>query len=154
MRVLLTALLLMLAGCGGEPDDPATQVRAWVAKAEAAIEARSVIDSSELIADAYRDDKNHEKRSIVRILLGYFHRHKQIHLLTRVLEPVISHQGDRAEVTVFVAMAGVPVESAQALFSVRADFHRFDLALVKQGDDWLLVSSRWQRATLDDLTAN
>lgn len=151
MRWFLTAVFLILAGCGGEPDDPAEQVRAWLGRAEFAVEARSVKQAADLISPQYHDGKSNDKRTLVRILLGYYHRHQTIHLFTRMDEPSVSPNGDSAKVTVHVAMAGVPVVSAEALFSIKADFHRFDLKLVNSEGDWLLSSAAWHRARPEDL---
>lgn len=150
MRWLISALLVLLAACGGDGQDPADELRAWVGDAEAAVEARSIAQSSRLISDTYRDAEARDKRLINRTLLAYLHGHRAIHLLTRIRQIEVSPEGDRGGMAVFVAMAGVPIESAQALVSLTADFHRFDLQLVKTDGEWLLQSAQWQRAALTD----
>jgi H+-transporting ATPase len=44
------------------------------------------------------------------------------------------------------ALTGVPVSSARALLALNADLFRFDLDLVRDGEECLLAGSRWQRA--------
>ena len=50
-----------------------------------------------------------------------------------------------AEAVVYVAMTGVPIESMDALISLKADLYRFELGLVEDGGEWRIIRSRWER---------
>jgi len=82
--------------------------------------------------------------------MGYFLRHKNIHLFTQIDEVKFSDPG-KASLKLYVAMTGSPVKGAQALFDMRADLYQFDLMLAREGDDWLLQKLYWQRANIEDV---
>lgn len=142
----LLAALLLLAGCSGEENSPEARIRQLLAQAEQAVERRSLDDSLALLADDYHDSQGHDRKAIARALFVYFQRNRQIHLLTRVSDIRLHPQEGSADVTLLVATAGVPLESFDALVSIRADLHRFDLLLRETGDDWLIQSAQWRRA--------
>jgi hypothetical protein len=89
------------------------------------------------------------RREIVRIAAGYLLRNKSIHLLTQVDRIDILDE-ERARASLFVAMAGSPIASADYLLSLRADLHRFDVELQRQEGGWRLTSARWRRAQAQD----
>jgi hypothetical protein len=148
---LIPLLVLLLAGCGGEPDDPAARLRATIGDAEQAVEVRSLKQAAAYISPDYRDERGNDRRAVTRLLFGYLHRHHNIHLLTRIGDLQLADDGKHAAVQMHVAMAGVPIESLEALLSIRADLYRFDLRFVDTDEGWLLISARWQPARLDDL---
>lgn len=150
----LAGLLLLLLGACGDDGQAESQLRAWVAAAEVAVESRSLQQVSTLISPAYRDNKGHNRADLGRLLQGYFQRHRQIHLLTRIASVLPDESGNSGRVTVFVAMAGVPVASPSDLAGLRADYYRFDLLLEKEGGQWRLIHANWRRATLGDLLSD
>ena len=147
--MLALGMALLLSACGGE-DTPEQRVHNMIDAVEQAAEKRSLDSVSDHIADSYQDEWHADRRSVLRSLLAYFHRHQNIHLLTQVRD--ISFNGDesRANVTVLVGMAGTPVESPQALLTLNADLYRFDVELVLEGDDYLLATAAWRQATAED----
>ena len=81
----------------------------------------------------------------MRTLFGITQRHRGIHLFTLIKAVDLSVRQDSASAVVFVAMTGIPVESMEALISLKADLYRFHIGLVEEGDDWLILNSRWER---------
>lgn len=138
-----------LVACGDEPDSPEARVKAYLARGEVAAEARDLQGLRAMISPAYRDDLGRDRRAVVRLLAGYFLRHRSIHLLTRV-EHVAFAEETRAQVVVYVAMAARPMTDAHALLSLRADLYRFELALVEQAGEWQLTSVTWRPAEQAD----
>ena len=149
LSALLLSLLLV-SGCSSDPESPEDQVRTLLAEAEAAVEARSIKDAAALVSETYQDQYRNNKRVIVRLLLGTFHRHQNIHLLTRIHTLEIAADGQVADTVVYAAMAGMPLESAEALVSVNASLYRFDLTLNREEDGWRLVQAAWRRAQAAD----
>ncbi|MEW7981215.1 MAG: hypothetical protein AB2813_15930 [Candidatus Sedimenticola endophacoides] len=84
-----------------------------------------------------------------RLALGYFLRHKSIHLLTQI-ERIELLDEERARVVLFVAMAGSPLEGVEQLLNLRADLHRFELDLVLEQAQWRVARAHWQRARAAD----
>jgi len=81
----------------------------------------------------------------MRTLFGITQRHRGVHLFTVIKTIDLMAQQDSADAVVYVAMTGVPVESMQALVSLKADLYRFDLELVEENGQWLVLSARWER---------
>jgi len=59
-------------------------------------------------------------------------------------------QPDHAQATVLVAMAGVPIVSAQELPALRADLHRFEIDFAREGKAWRVQRAAWRRAELGE----
>ena len=55
---LLLGLLALAVGCGSEPETPEARVRALLARAEAAAEARDVAALAECISERYADEES------------------------------------------------------------------------------------------------
>jgi hypothetical protein len=140
---LLAALLL--AGCGGEATSTESRLRAVVEQLEAAVEAGSVSDAAELLHPAYRDQRHASRREATASLLAYLRRHRQIYLFTLVRELDMAADETVAQMVVYVAMGGVPLESLDAAVSLKADLYRFALTLERLDGEWLVRQSAWQR---------
>jgi len=147
---LLLLAVSLLPGCSSPPEDPERQIRALIGAAEQAVEARSLQDAAALVSDTYRDPRHHTKANISGLLLGYFHRHRQIHLLVRVTDVELGPGQDRARAIAYVATAGVPIKSTQALVSVRASLYRFDVELLREEPGWRFTGARWRPASPGD----
>lgn len=143
-RLSILFIILFIAGCGGDPESPESKIRHIIEQMSDAAEARSLKDLVAPIAKSYKDKYHPNKAAAAKSLLGYFHQHRQIYLLTQI--KLIDVKADRAKAIVYVAMAGVPIESTQALLSVKADLYRFDLDFTEIDDDWQLTSAEWARA--------
>lgn len=141
-------LFLALIGCG-EKVSSEDQVRQFVVTGKAAAELRDVLAISDLISEQYSDEDNRDRRKLIGMVTGYFLRYKNIHLFTHIRHihfPV----ANQAELQLYVAMAGSPMVGVEAVFNLRADVFRFDLILVREGDEWLLKNAQWRRASAED----
>ncbi|MES9905334.1 MAG: hypothetical protein ABW168_21995 [Sedimenticola sp.] len=142
---LFITLILATVGCSEKAVSPEEQVRAMLAAGEVAVESRSVTGSGAFIAENYRDESGRQRKDLLRLLAGYFLAHQKIHLLVQV-NRIQLIGSNRAEVTLFVAVAGRSEISLEKLSTIRADLVRFDLELGKTDGEWLLRSAQWRRA--------
>jgi hypothetical protein len=129
---------LLLAACGGEPDDPEAALRAWVGRAELAAEEKDRGELLALISERYADARGNDFGGIDDQLRLAFFRQDPIGLVSTIDE--ISLFGDTAAlVNVTVAMAS----TYQSRIGINADAYRFELELEKADGEWLLVGARW-----------
>ena len=91
-----------------------------------------------MISPAYEDAKSYDRDDIEKMLRAYFFRQSNIKLLTSIQE-IRVFGGSAAEIDLTVAMAG----TNDGVLGFSADAYRFQLELVLDGDDWLLISARW-----------
>lgn len=144
--IIILLSLFILSACSQETATPEEQIRNMVSAMETAVEQRSLDSVKELVDAEYSDEWNGNKQAALRALLFYFQGHQSIYLLTRVSDIDISDDATSAEVTVYVGMAGSPVEQADSLISLNADLYRFDIKLVTDDNNWLVKSAMWKRA--------
>lgn len=143
------ALILLGSGCSSDITTE-DRIRAVIGLVEEAAEERSATEVSKHISVNYKDRYHASKRAVARALLGYFHQHRSIHLLTRVTTLEFEAGNRAAGAVVYVAMAGVPVESVEALVSVQANLYRFDIQLLEEEGAWKVNSATWRKATIAD----
>ena len=144
-RGALGGLCLVLAACGGEEVSTEDRVRALIGSMEQSLEAGSVRQAAELLHSGYTDPRHTNRRAAMRTLVGITQRHRGIHLFTVIEAIELTPQQDSAKAVVYVAMTGVPVESMDALISLKTDLYRFELGLTQEDGEWRILSSRWQR---------
>lgn len=126
-------LAISLAGCGA-PDSPEARVRAVIAAAEHAAEARDVSAVMGLVSPDYADADGRQADELSRYLRGYFIANQSIHLLTRI-DSLEFPANDVAEVALTVAMVGRDAE-AEAAWDLAADVHVLRLTLMEKDGDW------------------
>ena len=147
---LLVILLAAVSACSDDPDNPEQQVRDMISAGEEAVEARSIIGVLDFISDEYQDKDGRQKQEIKQLVAGYILRNKSIHMLTRMQHVALNDDETRADVILYVGMAGVPVASVDQLVFTRADLYRFDLSLVLEDGDWRVARGDWHPARLED----
>jgi len=148
--LLLSLSFMAILSCSSKSDSPEDMVRDILKRAEIAAEARDVGVFREIISANYTDKSRHDKKAIIGILRYYFLRNRSIHLFTRITTVEFPHP-EKAEVTMFLAMAGRPIANADELLLIRADLYRFDIAFADEGDnDWKVIGAGWRRAERKD----
>jgi len=134
--LLLAALLG--AGCGAGQGSPEEALRAFVAHAEAAAEARDRRALMAMVSAAYADARGNDRAAIGRLVRLYFLRRQDVALLTHIDD--IELGGDSAaRVTVTVGMAG----SGGGTSAWHADAYRLELELEADDGEWSLIGARW-----------
>lgn len=138
LSVLICALPILLVGCS-EPSTPEAEVRALIAEAETAAEARDLGDIRPLIAEPYTDRRGYGKKDIEQLLRLVFVTHQSVHLQVYV-ESIQFEQPDVANVVALVGMA----DTAGALPDV--DLYQFDVQLTRNDDnEWQVAEADWRR---------
>ncbi len=139
----IACLLAVLAsGCGAS--DPEAEIRALLAAAEEAAEARDVGFFSDVLADSYRDTRGQDREETLRTLRGFFIANQRIEIVSRVDE-VVLEGADAARAVVHAGMIGQRT-GAPILGGVEGDLYRFELELVNQGGDWRIIGASVDRA--------
>jgi hypothetical protein len=128
----------ILSACGGPVAAPEEQLRQWVSRVEEAAEAKERRELISMISPDYTDSRDNERPDIENMLRAYFFRQNSISLLTNI-EDVRLIADSAAEIELTVGMAG----QNDGVFGFSADAYRFEMELMKEGDDWLLISARW-----------
>jgi hypothetical protein len=140
------ALRLMLCGtlccglmaCADPPAPPEEAVRAWVAEGQRLAEEKDRSGLMDLISPAYADARGNERGDIENMFRVYFLRQNSIKLLTGI-DAIRVFGDDAAELDLMVGMAA----ANEGTFGFSADAYNFEMELVRDGGDWLLISGRW-----------
>ena len=138
-RFVVAGLVFLLASaCGGPEDGPEEAIRAWVEAGHKAAEAKDRGSLLDMISPAYTDSRGNSREDIGKIMRFYFLRQDKVVLITHLDELEVF--GDSAaELVLQVGMAG----SNDNALGFSADAYRFEMELVRDGDDWLLIAARW-----------
>jgi len=140
---------MLLPGCRSERPSPEAEVRTLINSAAKAAEQKSIGTLRDSISEKYADEQGQNKRAIENLLRLHFLRNESVHLFAHI-QSVTLPQPDRAQATVLVAMAGVPIASAQELPALRADLHRFEIEFAREGKTWRVQRAAWRRAELGE----
>ena len=109
-----------------------------MSRVEEAAEAKERRELIGMISPDYTDSRDNERPDIENMLRAYFFRQNSISLLTNI-EDVRLIADSAAEIELTVGMAG----QNDGVLGFSADAYRFEMELMKEGDDWLLISARW-----------
>lgn len=138
LSLIIGTLPIVLTGCS-EVSTPEAEIRALIAKAEIAAEARDLGDIRPLIAETYTDRRGYNKPDIEGLLRLVFVAHQSVHLQVYV-ETIEFVQPNIANAVALVGIA----DTAGALPDV--DLYQFDVRLIRNDDEeWQLVEADWRR---------
>jgi len=138
----LALSVALLGSCG--IDDPEAEIRAVLAGAEAAAEARDVGFFRDLVGTAYRDSRGNDREQLLNLLRGYFIAHQKIEIVSRIDE-IRFEGGETAHVVVHAGLAGRRAGEA-LLDGIGADLYRFEVELVDDDGEWRMIMAQWERA--------
>ncbi len=139
-----TLLALALSACGPSRT-PDAQVRALIARGEAAAEARDLSGVMDLVSPNFQDGRGGNRDDLKQYLRGYFVTHQSIHLLTRV-DSVEFPYNDMAKVSLTLGTLGRETAGASA-FDLAADVHDVELELQLEDGEWRVTRASWQSAS-------
>jgi len=131
-------VFLFASACGGPEEGPEEAIRAWVEDGHEAAEAKDRSSLLDMISPAYTDSRGNSREDIGNMMRFYFLRQDKVALITHLDE--LDVFGDSAaELVLQIGMAGT---NDNAL-GFSADAYRFEMELVRDGDDWLLIAAHW-----------
>jgi hypothetical protein len=139
---LACALAVLATGCAA--DDPEAEIRALLAAAEAAAEARDAGFFGDVLGESYRDARGNDREEMLRNLRGYFIANQRIEVVSRVDEIVIEGENS-ARAVVHAGMLGQRTGAA-LIDGIDADLYRFELKLVNDGEGWQVIGADFRRA--------
>ena len=141
--VAALAMPLATTGCG-ERGTPESQVRAVIAEAERAAEARDLAGLMALVSPGFQDGQGGDREALKRTLRGYLVMHPTVHLLIRVESLEFPYE-DYARVRLTVGSLGRESATATA-FDLAADVNDVALELKLEGDEWRVVRAERRSA--------
>ncbi|MES9971153.1 MAG: hypothetical protein ABW092_14050 [Candidatus Thiodiazotropha sp.] len=146
----LLLIMLLVAGCSDDPLTPEEQLRSLLSEAESYLEERDLTSAMAFVDPAYGDKNGRDFRGLKAMLLGYFMRHKSIHIISKI-DQIDLRSAHESEVVLFAGLAGSPQEAEMAPAQWRGDLLRLQLLFKrKDGGDWRLQMADWRRATPQD----
>lgn len=145
--VLAGAVVLLLVACGGEP--PEARLRRTIEDARVAAMAQRHQDLGRLVSERYSDSEGRDRAEVLALARGYLSHLDPVYLFFQERSLRVKAPG-RAEVTLLVAVASVPVESLADLERITADLGRVELGFEEEDGDFKLVRARWSPASLTD----
>ena len=129
-RLILSSALCVLASCSSATSDE-EKVRALVAGAEKAAEARDVGDVLDFVADDYADTQGNSRDSLKLFLHGYFAAHPKLELVTGIDELAFPVDG--------LARARVSVRGLDLARFDAGESVTLDVELRRDGGEWRVV---------------
>lgn len=139
----------MLVSCTDASLSPEEEIKNFIELGQQAIENRQHGDLSDMVSHSYKDQQGLNRKQLLGMIRGYFFRHKNIHLLSKI-DNIHLQSSNRAFVILYVAMAGKAINDINSLSSIRARVIRIELQLEKE-DDWKLQQASWKNGKISDL---
>ena len=147
LSLLLSLFLFFTSSCSNS-DTPESVATDFINRCESIFEKRQLRNVKNLISERYQDPQGRSKEDISAIAAGYVFRNRNIHILSRLTSAV--KNDDRIEMTILAAIAAMPINDASALPGLNADMYWFDVSLVEEKREWLVLKVSWRQAMLDD----
>jgi hypothetical protein len=144
MKALAPAAALgavLAAGC--TTSDSEAEIRALLAEAAEAAEARDIGFFADAIGDAYRDTRGNDREQLLLAIRGYFITNQRIDVASRIDE-VVLEGADAARAVVHAGLLGR--DGAALSGGVDAGLYRFDVELVNDDGEWRIIGAKWARA--------
>ncbi len=143
-RAFIAGVVVALAACGPR-QTPEAQVRAVVAQAEHAAEARDLSGIMDFVSADYRDEQGNGTAELKQYLRGYLIAHQSVHLLVKVNSVEFPYR-DLAKLGLTLGALGRESGAATA-FDVAADVYDVELELRLEGGEWRATRARWRPAS-------
>ena len=138
---------LHLPGCGSEP--PEVRLRRTIEAGRDVATSGDPRGLGRLVSDRYTDDEGRDRAELLRVVQGYLSYLDPVHVIYKEEKLRVTGRG-RAEVTLLVAVASVPVAGLGDLQRISAETARVELVFEDERGDWKLVRARWSPASLSD----
>jgi hypothetical protein len=139
MRLISILLLCAcLQACGEPPTPPEEAIRQWVADGQLLAEDKDRNALVDMISPTYTDGRGNKRDDIENMFRVYFLRQHNIELLTKINDVRVFGE-TAAELDLTVGMAA----TNDGVLGFSADAYNFEMELVLDDDEWILMSARW-----------
>ena len=138
---LAAAAAVLATGCSQH--DPEAAIRAVLAAAETAAEARDTGFFRDFVGAGYRDTRGNDREQIINMLRGYFLTNQKVEIVSRVDEIRLDGAG-AAKAVVHAALVGQRAGES-LLGGIGGDFYRFEIELIDDGGEWRMIGAKWER---------
>jgi hypothetical protein len=142
LGLVVAAATMLVSACGAS--DPEAEIRALLAAAEEAAEARDVGFFGDALGEGFRDARGNDRDELIRTVRGFFVANQRIEIVSRVDEIVLEGE-DAARAVLHAGMVGQRTGAA-LVDGIDADLYRFELELVNDGGDWQIIGADYRRA--------
>lgn len=150
IHYLLLTIPVLLLGCDAGLESPEERLKALIAEAETALEARDLPRVMEFVDPAYEDEGGRDRAQLRGVLAGYFLRHPSIHILAKV-DRLEIRTGEEAFVLLYAGVAGSSREAEAPLSQWRGRLLRLELDFKRnEAGEWRLRRARWRSARRED----
>lgn len=119
-------------------DTPEQRIRDLIGAMADAAADEQIRPLARAIADDYRDLRGNDKRNVINLMRGFMLRTDDV-LIFEDIQSVRLITADLAEADVSVRFAGADWQRLR----LSGAQYRFQLELVRDGDDWQISSARW-----------
>jgi hypothetical protein len=142
LGLVVAAATMLVSACGAS--DPEAEIRALLAAAEEAAEARDVWFFGDALGAGYRDARGNDRDGLIRMVRGFFIANQRIEIVSRIDEIVLEGE-DAARAVLHAGMVGRRTGAA-LIDGIDADLYRFELELVNDGGEWQIIGADYRRA--------
>ena len=146
-QAAVMCIALLAVQCTSVP--PEQRLRTTIATGIEAAERKDHGELAGLVAEEYADSHGRDRRELLNLVRGYLSQMGPLHIFSVEKSLRITSPG-RAEVTLLVAVASIPMESIADLRQSTADLGRVELTFTEEGGAWKLLAVRWSQAELTD----
>lgn len=143
----MICIVLLMVHCSSV--SPEQRLRATIATGIEAAENKDHAALADFVSADYTDDRGRDRRELLNLARGYLFQMGPLHIFSVERSLIIASPG-RAEVTLLVAVASVPIERIADIGKSTADLGRVEMVFVEEGGDWKLVEVGWRQADLTD----
>jgi hypothetical protein len=140
-------IALLAVQCTSVP--PEQRLRTTIATGIEAAERTDHGGLAGLVAEEYADSQGRDRRELLNLVRGYLSQMGPLHIFSVEKSLRITSPG-RAEVTLLVGVASVPMENIADLRQSTADLGRVELTFTEEAGAWKLLAVRWSQAELTD----
>ena len=146
-RLGLLVLSSVLTTTSCSTGDPEAEIRATLAAAQAAAEARDLGFFRDFVGSGYRDARGNDREQLLNTLRGLFIAHQRIEIVSRIDE-IRLEGADAARAVVHAGLAGRR-GGESLLGGLDADLYRFEAELIEVDGEWRMIGAKWERGVGD-----
>lgn len=150
LRRFAVAMVFVLSACGDSEIDPEEHIRQQLKMLAALAEERDAGGLMSYVSRDYSDNKGLDYRKVNTLLRLRLLRSHDVHVFTRVTA-VELRTDDRAEAVVYAGISTTELTGDDSIEDIDVELVRFRLMLTRDDDKWIVDSSHWFRASVDEL---